>query len=115
MGQINHDCQACGGRKYIAILDVSEAIVLHRDLPSLFHDLAGRLRQVAQFDYLSLVLYDASTNTMRLHVLEPCVPTAAAVTLADAEREHIVGVLRETGWVVLRPRGGRRGPPRAWE
>ena len=33
----------------------------------------------------------------------------AAVTLADAERDHILGVLRETGWVL----GGRgcRGPP----
>ena len=74
MGSYEHDCQTCAGRKYVTLLDVSEAIVLHRDLPSLFHDLAGRLRQVAQFDYLSLVLYDASTNTMRLHVLEPCVP-----------------------------------------
>lgn len=29
----------------------------------------------------------------------------AAVTLADAEREHILGVLRETGWVVGGPKG----------
>jgi formate hydrogenlyase transcriptional activator len=33
------------------------------------------------------------------------VPTAAAVTLADAEREHILGALRETGWVVSGPKG----------
>jgi formate hydrogenlyase transcriptional activator len=32
-------------------------------------------------------------------------PTAATVTLADAEREHILGVLRETGWVL----GGSNG------
>jgi formate hydrogenlyase transcriptional activator len=30
---------------------------------------------------------------------------AAAVTLADAEREHILGALRETGWVVAGPKG----------
>jgi formate hydrogenlyase transcriptional activator len=77
MSPTNHDCQACGGRQYLALLDVSEAIVLHRDLPPLFHDLAGRLRQVAEFDYLSLVLYDAPTNTMRLHVVEPCAPAEA--------------------------------------
>ena len=77
MVSIEHDCQTCAGRQYIALLDVSEAIVSHRDLPSLFHDVAGRLRQVAEFDYLSLVLYDAPTNTMRLHVLEPCVPAEA--------------------------------------
>jgi formate hydrogenlyase transcriptional activator len=27
------------------------------------------------------------------------------VTLADAEREHILGALRETGWVVAGPKG----------
>jgi len=32
-------------------------------------------------------------------------PTAEAVTLADAEREHILGVLRGTGWVVGGPDG----------
>jgi hypothetical protein len=35
------------------------------------------------------------------------VPTTPAVTLADAEWERILGVPRETGWVV----SGRRGPP----
>jgi formate hydrogenlyase transcriptional activator len=51
-------------------LAVSEAIVSHHDLSGLFHELAGRLREVARFDYFSLVLYEAATNTMRLHVLE---------------------------------------------
>jgi formate hydrogenlyase transcriptional activator len=32
-------------------------------------------------------------------------PSGAPVTLADAEREHILGVLRETGWVVSGPKG----------
>jgi formate hydrogenlyase transcriptional activator len=32
-------------------------------------------------------------------------PAAAAVTLAEAEREHILGALRETGWVVAGPKG----------
>ena len=32
------------------------------------------------------------------------------VTLADAEREHILGALRETGWVL----GGPKGPRPAW-
>jgi formate hydrogenlyase transcriptional activator len=33
------------------------------------------------------------------------VPTDAAVTLAAAEREHILGALRETRWVVAGPKG----------
>ena len=58
-----------------ALLAVSEAIVLHRDLPTLFHELSGRLHQVVQFDGLALVLHEAVNNTMRLHVLEASEPT----------------------------------------
>jgi formate hydrogenlyase transcriptional activator len=32
-------------------------------------------------------------------------PLTSGSTLADAEREHILGVLRETGWVVGGPKG----------
>jgi formate hydrogenlyase transcriptional activator len=53
-----------------SLLDVSQAILQHRDLNGLFGDLAVRLRAIVPFDLLSLVLYDAATNTMRLHILE---------------------------------------------
>src|SRR5579862_927258 len=53
-----------------SLLDVSQAILQHRDLAGLFRDLAGRLRAIIPFDFLNLVLYDAATNTMRLHILE---------------------------------------------
>src|SRR5437899_12280475 len=43
-----------------ALLEVAEAIALHRDLGELFHDLAGRLHRVVQFDYLNLVLHDTA-------------------------------------------------------
>jgi formate hydrogenlyase transcriptional activator len=33
------------------------------------------------------------------------VPASAAVTLVDAEREHILGAFRDTGWVVGGPKG----------
>ena len=39
--------------RYRALLAVSGAIVSHRDLPALFHELAGQLVQVVQFDALS--------------------------------------------------------------
>jgi transcriptional regulator of acetoin/glycerol metabolism len=32
-------------------------------------------------------------------------PSISGLTLADAEREHILGALRETGWVVGGPKG----------
>jgi len=53
-----------------SLLDVSQAILQHRDLAGLFRDLAVRLRAIVPFDFLNLVLYDAATNTMRLHILE---------------------------------------------
>ncbi len=58
------------GQEYRTLLAVSEAIVAHRDLHALFHDLAGRLHQVLRFDYLALVLHDAASNTVRSHILE---------------------------------------------
>src|SRR5262249_12061444 len=61
--------------RYRALLAVSEAIVSHRDLPALFHELAGRLQQVVRFDYLALFLLEAAGNTLRPHVLEPPGPT----------------------------------------
>src|SRR5437667_12568834 len=59
------------GDAYRALLAVSEALVSHRDLSALFHELAGRLHQVARFDHLALHLYEAESDTVRLHVLEP--------------------------------------------
>ena len=79
--------------KYQALLAVSEAIVSHRDLSALFHELAGRLHQVVRFDYLGLCLHEATSNTMRMHVLEGTepvpLPTAAVLPLEEDP----------TGWV----------------
>jgi hypothetical protein len=60
--------------KYRALLDVSEAIVSHRDLSALFHELAGRLHQVVRFDYLGLALHEATSNSLRIHLLEGAEP-----------------------------------------
>jgi formate hydrogenlyase transcriptional activator len=53
-----------------SLLDVSQAILQHRDLAGLFRDLATRLPAIVPFDFLNLVLYDAASNTMRLHILQ---------------------------------------------
>jgi formate hydrogenlyase transcriptional activator len=57
-------------RQLEALLDVSEIIAQHRDLTTLFHELAVRLRSVVESDFLTLVLHDPVKNVMRLHVLE---------------------------------------------
>lgn len=53
-----------------ALLQVAEAISSHRDLASLFRELAQRLPAVAPFDFIGLVLHDQTSNTMKVHVLE---------------------------------------------
>jgi formate hydrogenlyase transcriptional activator len=69
------------------LLAVSEAIVSHRDLSALFHELAGRLHHVVRFDYLGLTLHEATSNTMRMHVLEGTepipLPSAPALPLEE--------------------------------
>ncbi|MCB9865494.1 MAG: sigma 54-interacting transcriptional regulator [Phycisphaerales bacterium] len=56
-------------QRYRALLAVSQAIASHRELATLFHELASQLVQVVRYDYLSLVLHDATSDLMRLHVL----------------------------------------------
>ena len=76
MTSAHSDAQATGdSARYRALLAVSEAIVSHRDLSALFHALAGRLHQVVRFDYLGLALHEATSNTMRIHLLEGAEPT----------------------------------------
>src|ERR1700745_4141435 len=57
-------------RQLEVLLDVSKIIAQHRDLKTLFHELAARLHSVVESDFLTLVLHDPVKNTMRLHVLE---------------------------------------------
>jgi len=57
-------------RQLEALLDVSKIIAQHRDLKTLFHELAARLHSVVESDFLALVLHDPEKNVMRLHVLE---------------------------------------------
>ncbi|HJZ63933.1 MAG TPA: sigma 54-interacting transcriptional regulator [Candidatus Acidoferrum sp.] len=79
-----------------ALLEVSEAIAHQRDLPALFHELAIRLHSVVDFDFLTLLLYDAAKNVIRLHVLEA---REARQTPQDAEyavRDHPAGLVWQT-------------------
>ena len=67
MGDVERDGQelfAC--QQYQTLLAVSETIVSHRDLATLFHDLAGRLHLLVRFDYLACVASPgASTWSVR--------------------------------------------------
>lgn len=82
--------------RYRALLAVSEAIASCRDLPPLFHALAGQLGQVAHYDALSLVLHDAATNMMRLHVLETSESAARGIEIALRPDDDPAGLVWQT-------------------
>jgi formate hydrogenlyase transcriptional activator len=87
---------AATGDPYRALLAVSEAIVSHRDLAALFHELAGRLQQVVRFDYLALILHEAQSNTLRLHVLEPSGPNLPPPPRSGSIEEMPAGLVWQT-------------------
>jgi len=80
-----------------SLLDVSQAILQHRDLNGLFRDLSVRLRAIIPFDFLSLVLYDAAANTMRLHILERAVTSEPDLPHLEFPPEE-----SPSGWVYAR-------------
>ena len=82
--------------QYCALLKVSEAIAAHRDLTSLFLDLAQRLPAVASFDFIGLVLHDAAKNMMKVHVLETAAAQPHATRLDGLELPIEES---STGWV----------------
>src|SRR5258707_6308307 len=97
MGTLERNGQelsAC--RQYGPLLAVSQAIVSHRDLATLFHDLAGRLHLVVRFDYLACSLHDATSNTMRLHVLETTEPIPAQAPRPYSVEEDPAGSVWQT-------------------
>jgi formate hydrogenlyase transcriptional activator len=97
MDHLERDGQGLSaGQQYRTLLAVSEAIVSHRDLATLFHDLAGRLHLVVRFDYLACVLHDATSNTMRLHVLETTESIPAQVPRSFSLEEDPGGSVLQT-------------------
>src|SRR6266404_848568 len=97
MGNLERNGQelsAC--QQYQTLLAVSEAIVSHRDSATLFHELAGRLHLVVRFDYLACILHDATSNTLRLHVLETTEPVTDPVPSPPSVDEDPAGIVLET-------------------
>ena len=56
--------------RYRALLDISETISRHLELDQLLHALARRLQPLLPFDLMAFVLYDPSSDTMRLRALD---------------------------------------------
>jgi formate hydrogenlyase transcriptional activator len=74
-GTANQPERVTAVEQYRALLEISESIATHRDLPALFHAIAQRLHRLVTFDFIGLTLPDADRTTVRLHVLESSLPT----------------------------------------
>jgi formate hydrogenlyase transcriptional activator len=94
MGDVERDGRELSvSQQYRTLLAVSEAIVSHRDLATLFHDLAGRLHLVVRFDYLACSLHDAARNTVRLHTLETTEPISGEAPQHFSVEEDPAGLV----------------------
>src|SRR5262245_35555927 len=103
MGDLAPDKPLASCQQLAALLAVAEAIVSHRDLQALFHDLAGRLQQVVRFDYLLLVLHDNARDIMRLHVLETAEPTSTRAGMGTPIHEAPSGLVWQTQQPLIIP------------
>jgi formate hydrogenlyase transcriptional activator len=96
MSSTELDERAAAYDRYRSLFAVSDAIAAHRDLPALLHELAGRLAEVVHFDFLSVVLHDAATNTMRLHVLATSEPVSPQATIVLPPEDDPAGLVWQT-------------------
>ncbi|HET7059636.1 MAG TPA: GAF domain-containing protein, partial [Nitrospiraceae bacterium] len=60
--------------RHQALLEVAEAISVHRDLHELFRDLVQRLPRVVHVNFVSLSLHDPMRNHIRLQTIQANVP-----------------------------------------
>src|SRR5688572_16428947 len=109
--------------RYEALLSVSRAIARHTSVAGLLRAIGDQLHLVVPFDYLMLILHDASTDEMRLVVLEPSnTPFVPFVPLLlsdwgparsawETQRTSVVPLLTEallgSGLDVIRGQGAR--------
>ncbi len=83
-------------QRYRALLEVSEAISIHRDLHELFRALAHRLPQVVDVNFVGLSLYDPERNVMRLHTIQANVPAEIVAGGESALDETPAGFVWQT-------------------
>src|SRR5260370_13638386 len=79
-----------------ALAVVSQAIVSHRDLATLFHELAASLHQVARFDYLAMIQHEPAGNTLKLQILQPAEPSLLRSVVNLPVGESSAGLLWDT-------------------
>ena len=89
--------------RYQSLLEVAEAISVHRDLHVLFRDLAQRLPRVVHVNFIALTLHDPDRNTMRLHTIQANVPADLVGGHESQVEESPAGLVWQTQQSILVP------------
>ena len=89
--------------RYQALLEVAEAISVHRDLHELFRDLAQRLPRVVHVNFVALSLHDPVRNTMRLHTIQANVPADLVGGHEGPVEESPAGLVWQTQEPIIVP------------
>jgi formate hydrogenlyase transcriptional activator len=89
--------------RYQALLEVAQAISVHRDLDDLFSDLAQRLPRVVHVNFVGLSLHDPEHNMMRLRTIQANVPSDLVGGHVEPIDETPAGLVWQTQLPVLVP------------
>jgi formate hydrogenlyase transcriptional activator len=89
--------------RYQALLEVAQAISVHRDLHALFRDLAQRLPRVVHVNFVALSLHDPAHDTMRLHSIQANVPADLVGGHESPVEESPAGLVWQTQQPILIP------------
>src|SRR5678815_907308 len=89
--------------RYQALLEVAEAISVHRDLHILFLDFAQRLPRGVHVTFVALSLHDPVRSTMRLHAIQANVPADLVGGHEGPVEESPAGLVWQTQESVIVP------------
>jgi formate hydrogenlyase transcriptional activator len=95
--------------EYRTLLAVTEAVVSHRDLRALIHDLADLLRPVVRFDHLLLGLHDPATYTMRPYAWAASAPPPHPMPVSTPVDGCAMGYVWQTQQPLILPCDGEIG------
>ena len=100
-----HSASPCEtlAERHQALLEVAQAISVHRDLDDLFSDLAQRLPRVVHVNFVGLSLHDPEHNMMRLRTIQANVPSDLVGGHVEPIDETPAGLVWQTQLPVLVP------------
>jgi formate hydrogenlyase transcriptional activator len=86
---------ADAAQRYRALIDVADVMALRQPVPELLRELARRLHEIENFDFIHFALHDDARNVMRIVLYSGSNPDQAPLA-KELEMESSIG-----GWVWL--------------